>query len=356
MRSVGWAGPISDDTLGLALAACDWESVRATLHRLGKRMLKRWAAGRYLDSSFARRLKPLGLHRAASQALVAIDGHTLFSSKSPRRCCDHCHQSRIPDDKGGFTTYYTHQVLVAQWIGARPALVLDFEPVYPGENELVAAKRLVPRLKEAYGQAIGMIIYDAMADNMPYRRMVRDCGYTPVTLHWDFAKEPVKTATRLQDKRDPDRKRPDWRYKTGASRYEVWEQAAPGVRRIEVRRMSKEHPRVWRCVTDAESGHIHALALAFASEERWEIENKGFHELVRAWHLDRAFVHAGKPTAVWAIVALALLAYSVFEAFAFRNLKLNPERPARSLDAIRRDLAGTLVLFGLKGQARARAP
>ena len=43
---------------------------------------------------------------------------------------------------------YYHQVVVAHWIGTHPALVLDFEPVLPGESEWTAAARMVPRLKE----------------------------------------------------------------------------------------------------------------------------------------------------------------------------------------------------------------
>lgn len=110
------------------------------------------------------------------------------------------------------------------------------------------------------------------------------------------------------------------------------------------------------CITDYTPKEVPAVAIALLMETRWWIENTAFHELAGQWSLDRAFVHSGRPKAVVAIVALALLAYNALQAYLYRELGINPSRPERTLGDIRRDFWETLALFTLKGLARARAP
>jgi len=355
LKLVGYAKPISDDTFRNGLDSLGLEGLRSVLHRLCLRALKGWGARRYLECALARRLRPLHAHPLTARAVVAIDGHFLFCTSSPKRRCPDCVERVVIRGKKRVTEYY-HMAVVAQWIGTHPALVLDFEPLKPGENELVAVKRLIPRLAEVYGARIGILIADAFYDNEPFRRLAAKAGYATVIVHKDDRYDPGRSANRALDKRDPARMAPDWTHMSAGARYRVWEEAADGRRLVEVRRTDAQGEWKSQCLTDLPASVAPAVAVGMLVEERWGIENTGFHELVGAWNLDRAYVHASKPTAAWAFVLLALLAYNVFQLFAYRQLKLDPQRPMRTLRALRRDLATTLGLFGLRGMARARAP
>ena len=77
-------------------------------------------------------------------------------------------------------------------------------------------------------------------------------------------------------------------------------------------------------------------------EARWWIENACYHETAGQWNLDRAYVHKDRPTAVWAIVALVFIAFNLGQAYAYRELRLAPERPVRTYCQLRRDLWDTL--------------
>lgn len=355
LRRVGYSRPISDDTFRRGLDKLCLESLRRVLHRLCLRSLKGWGAGRFRDSALALRLRPIHAHALAARAVVAIDGHHLFQSPCQTRTCPDCLPTIVTRNGERVTEYY-HMAVVAQWVGTHPALVLDFEPLRPGEGELSAAKRLIPRLAEVYGQRIGVLLADAMYDNVPFRSMAAKAGYATVIVHKDECRDPGRSGARALERRDPQRTSPDWKHVDRGSRYRVWEEDVEGRRLVEVRRTDAKGEWKTQCVTDLPASRAPAVAVGMLIEERWGIENTGFHELVGAWNLDRAYVHAGRPTAAWAFVTLALLAYNVFQLFAYRHLKLDPARPERTLQALRRDLVVTLGLLGLRGKARARAP
>lgn len=355
LGKLGYGEPFSAEAVAKALAQVDPDELRALLHRLGRRSLKAWGAGRYLESHMARRLALIGQQRLAAKTIVAVDGHYLFGTTCEKRCCAECRTTtRIID--GERVTVYYHMTLVAQMIGVHPALLLDFEPLRPGENERTAVKRLLPRLKAAYGDRIGIIVADAMYDTEPFRRQVAELGYRSVVVHKDNNHSFAVEARTALDERDPERLRSDFTHRPSPwLSYRVWEQPAGGRRLVEVRRTTKERrdgqEHLWKsqALTDLPDDRASALAVGIILEERWEIENKGFKQLVEDWKLDRAYVHADRPKAAWAFVALALLAYNAFHIFVYRHLRLNPAAPERSLQAIRRDLLHTAAGLAARG-------
>ena len=360
LAQLGYGEPFSAEAVSKSLAKVDPDDLRAVIHRLGRRSLKGWGAGRYLESHIARRLALIGQQQLAARAIVTIDGHYLFGTTSEQRCCADCKtMTKIVD--GEQVTRYYHMTLVAQMLGAHPALLLDFEPMRPGENEKMTVKRLLPRLKAAYGDRINIIVADAMYDDEPFRRMVAELGYRSVVVHKVNNHAFAVEAQAALDGRDPDRLRPDWKHHPDPwLAYQVWEQPAGGRRLVEVRRTRKErrgageHRWKSQALTDLPASRANAVAVGIILEERWEIENKGFKQLVEDWKLDRAYVHANRPMATWAFVALALLAYNAFHYYVYRHLGLDPAAPARSLQAIRRDLLHTAVALAARGPPRDR--
>jgi hypothetical protein len=356
LAPLGYGDPIADDTFRNALAKVEADDLRRALHLLGRKLLKGWGAGRYRESHIGRRLAALGMQKLASRAIVTIDGHYLFGTTSAKRCCAECLQKTEVVDGQRVTRYY-HMALVAQMMGAHPALLLDFEPLLPGENELVAVKRMLPRLREAYGDRIGLIVADAMYDNEPFRRLVFGCGYRSIVVHKvDNSSFAVKARKALVE-RDPFRHRPDFKHHPDRQvAYRVWEQPAGGRWIVEVRRQDRRGEWKSQAITDLPRAETHPVAVGIIVEERWEVENKGFKQLVEDWNLDRAYVHTDKPQAVRAFVALALMAYNVFHQFVYSILRLDPYEPVRPLQALRRDLIHTVADLGARGPPRAAPP
>lgn len=350
----GHASSISDDTFADALDALELGSLRKVLTDFGKRQFARWRAGRWAQSELGHRLARIQAGRLASKAVVAIDGHHLFSCRHPARRCPACAKP--------LGSWPSHEIVVAQWVGVHPALVLDFEPILPdGHGEHGAGKRLVERLGRTYGADIGVIVADALYDSASFRNQVRAAGYRSVIIHKDPERAPGGEARQAVDARDPHRTSPDWKYvDERGHRYEVWEQHGANhleARYIETRRTLPDGVVRHRdVVTDLSKEDAPALAVSILGETRWWIENTGFHELAGPWSLDRAFVHTGRPTAAWAVVCLGLLAYNMLQLYAYRHLRIDPNKPERTLGAIRRDLVCSLALFGLRGRPRARAP
>jgi hypothetical protein len=343
----GWNRPFCDDTMREGLTRLDWRDLRAVVHQQGLRELLRWGAFRYRDCALARRLAEVGQSRLAAKAVVAIDGHELFCGRGHGGCAD-C-KVRWKEIKRGknlteWVCEFYHQVTVAHWIGTHPALVLDFEPVGPGESEWTAGARLVERLHDVYEDRIGILVADAFYDHEPFRACARKAGYDTVVRHKDKRRQPGGDCKARLDKRDPRRERPLVRFTgVGGRKYEVWEEeeSPAGRRYIEV--YCPEDPRAGGgCVTNIPKSAAHAAAIGIIMESRWWIENACFHEIAKPWHLDRAFVHKGRPTAVWAIVALVFIAFNLWQTYVYRELRLPPERPPRTHGDLRFDLWETL--------------
>ena len=53
--------------------------------------------------------------------------------------------------------------------------------------------------------------------------------------------------------------------------------------------------------------------------QRWDIENRGFNELVNGWHADHIYKH--EPHAIETVLLTTFLAFNLYHAFVARNLK-----------------------------------
>jgi hypothetical protein len=359
LACTGWSGAISEDTVAEVLGHIPLTALRPWLHRQCQRELARWGAGRYLQSVLARKLAGVGAAGLAGRAIVAVDGHELFASE--HRSCRECRTRNVKKKRKGemvTVTEYFHSAAFAQHIGAHPALVLDFEPLDPGENELFPTYRLLERMAAVYGRRIGIIVADGAFDGEPFRNRCRNAGWHYVIRCKKINQDPGKTAVAALNRRDPERARPDQSYQApDGTLYECWEETHHGWRYVDCRRTrivgGRTEIQQGACVTDLPADTTPPVAVAMIMEARWSIENTGFHELAGAWHFDRAFAHVGRPNAVWAIVLLALLAYNAFQAYVYRQLGLEAGQPSRTLKALGFDLWESLATIT---HSIARAP
>ena len=346
----GVTEPMCDDTMRDVLTRVVHTGVEELMRFTAKRELLRWRTGRYRECLLARRLAPLNCSFLAAKAVIALDGHETHCSEVVR--CPEC-QVRTKTVKRGkqlvVVEEYFHKLVVAQRIGAHPAVVLDAEPIHPGEGEQTAAYRLVARLGVFYGpDLVGIIVADALHDSEPFRSAVREAHFKCVVRHKNADRQPGRALAAEVDRRDPKREKPNCSHRDPVTgrRYDYWTEQEPhgGRRYVEVRRTGpkpSDPVRTGALVTDLDAS-IPAMAAWIVMEMRWIQENTGFHELAGQFDLDRAYVHKDRPTAAWAVVLLALTAYNVWQGYLYRRLGLDPAKPGRTWGDLRRDIFESL--------------
>ena len=107
-----------------------------------------------------RRNKVFNIDEASWGLMVAaVDGHETFSSR--KRCCKRCKRRRVKV-KGEWVYEYFHAYVVCQLVLVKVPVFIDMEPIYPGEGELTAAKRLIKRVLKEQGQMIDVFTFDAL--------------------------------------------------------------------------------------------------------------------------------------------------------------------------------------------------
>ncbi len=111
---------------------------------------------------------------------LSIDANEHFASFS--RTCPCCCQRQVevldPDGKKVKVTQYYHRYVFAHLSGPKINLVLDVEPILPGEDECAAALRLLGRIRRLYGpRFFDGITADAWYAKGPFLRALDKLGW-----------------------------------------------------------------------------------------------------------------------------------------------------------------------------------
>jgi hypothetical protein len=326
-RWVGYGERISHDTFGYASQRMDPERLRQAL-RLINRRLKR---GKGLEAS-----KVHGL------LVVSLDANEQFCSD--HRCCADClTREVVHKDAHGQevkTTQYYHKQVYAQLSGPRLSLVLDVEPMRPGEEECAAALRLLRRMRRTYGpRFFDLVVVDAWYTNGPFLKAVsRELGWPVVAVLKQERREIYQEALALT------RGQPTHVVERGEGpqkrRVEIWEVRSlrfshtytDPVRVVRVRESwtertrrgttwvneAKEQTWIWVVAGDLEASD--GAAIRDFGHLRWKIENNAFDELTQHWHLTHVAHH--EPAAMQVLLWIKLIAFTLFHAFAIGHGKL----------------------------------
>src|SRR5256712_13805414 len=138
---IHWGQRISDDAFHYVSERFYLEDLRQALAEVNKRL----KANKALESC-----KINGL------LFVSLDANEHFHSRS--RCCPCCCQREIQevDAQGQKQTVieYYHRYVFAQINGPKFNVLLDLEPIRPGEGEAEAALRLLCRIRRGYGARV----------------------------------------------------------------------------------------------------------------------------------------------------------------------------------------------------------
>jgi len=290
---------------------------------------------------------------------LSIDANEHFASFS--RTCPRCCQRQVEAlDAHGTkvkVTQYYHRYVFAHLSGPKFNLVLDVEPILPGEEECAAALRLLGRIRRLYGpRFFDGITADAWYAKGPFLRALDKLGWLWVIVlkreDMDVFQEAVqlsKNQKPAMEFRDELRQRHVqlWRVKdlyfsdgyTQSSTVQVlrseerWtERSVQGGRK---RAQAQQTQWMW-VASEALSDYSPELVYQ-AGHRRWGIENQAFNELTQAYHLTHCYHH--DPTSMLVQMLILIFAFTLFTTFALHSQLVRLGQLTRKALAHQLDLA-----------------
>jgi hypothetical protein len=326
-RWVGYPESISHDTFGYASNRMHPERLQRAA-RFINRKLKR---GKAFEAS-----KEHGL------LVASLDANEQFCSD--HRCCEDCLTREVvgKDAQGKEVkkTQYYHKQVYAQLSGPRLSVILDVEPMRPGEEECAAALRLLRRMRRTYSpRFFDLVVVDSWYTNGPFLKTVsQELGWPVVAVlkqeRYDIHQEALALTqgqpTQIVERGAGPHKR----------RVEIWDVGSlrfsntytDPVRAVRVRESwteRKQRGKTWETVPKEQNwiwvvaGELDGYdgaAIRDFGHLRWKIENNAFDELTQHWHLTHVAHH--QPVAVQALLWIKLIAFTLFHAFAILHGKL----------------------------------
>lgn len=310
-RWLGRALP-SADTMGRVSTTADLEAIR----RIGHGVYTRLKRGKAL-------LPPA--HGLMAAVLDAHESHASY-----RRCCPGCLQRAIETRQGSKTQYY-HRHVTLQLLGRDLKLLLDAEPIRPGEGEVTAAMRLLDRVVEQYPRAFDVVLGDGLYANSPFFNHVLNHGKHVLAVLKDEQRDLWKDAEALFAERAPVRiQRGPWEVTCwDVEGFTSWPQVQQPVRVVKtveqktVRRQRDRREEIqesrWAWVTTLRSSQASTRTAVSLGHDRWSIENEGFNELSTRQCADHVYRHHDQSFLVFLL--LAMICCNVLLAFYRRDLK-----------------------------------
>lgn len=239
---------------------------------------------------------------------------------------------KIETNKGELIQYY-HRVAVLQIIDAWPPLILDIEPVLPGEGEVTAAERLLDRSRKLYPRFFDIISADALYLGAPFLKKVKAWGWDVIIVLKQENRDLYQDANGLLAISHSQKFQKDnivgrrWNLEKLAT----WSQLGGPIRVVVEQYQEKRRERVagqwretladhhWRWVTTLTSSIFASAEVSRWGHARWDIENRGFNDLANHWAMDHCFHH--HPTAILACLLILAMALVLTTVFFERNLK-----------------------------------
>ena len=321
---VGYQQPISHDTFGYVSEHLDPEQLR----RAGRWIHRKLKRGKAFENS-----KINGL------LVVRLDANEQFCSDC--RCCADCLRREVTcKDAAGQAfkkTQYYHKQVYAQLSGPELSVILDFEPMRPGEEECAAALRLLRRLRQKHGpRFFDVVVVDSWYANGPFlKTVVTELGWPIIAVLKQERYEAYQETLALTQGQ-----KPTLVVERAGRKVEIWDvrsvrftDAYPGpVRIVRVQERWTERRRVgtawkteakeqnWIWVVAGDWDGYDGTVIRDLGHLRWKIENNAFGELTQHWHLTHCAHH--HPVAVVALLWIKIIAFTLFHAFAILHGKL----------------------------------
>jgi hypothetical protein len=321
-RLVQWTKWISDDAFVYALERYDLGDLRGVLQS---------------TAATLKRNKNLESARIHGLLVLTIDANEQFKSRS--RCCQSCCQRQIEckDAQGQLVkvTEYYHRQVYGQIHGPDLSVILDLEPIGPGEDETQAALRMLERIRQEYGpRFFDVVAADAWYAQGPFIKAVQRLGWGIVVVLKQQRYEIYQEASALSRKeksqvwQEQGRQIELWEVKDlpftdkqiGSMRVVLAEESWKQKRRVGGQTVVQDQQSHWRWLADSSLDPYPAKVIWQIGHQRWGIENHAFNELTQHYHLEHCPHH--EPVAIVAWLLLLVLAFNMFEFFVRLNGKL----------------------------------
>jgi len=304
----------SADTLGRVATEMVLETVRAVNREIYRRLKRNKA----LEAPW---------HGLMALVLDATETHSSYLQK-----CDGCLERKVKFEDEERIQYY-HRHVRAVLIARDWCFQIDIEPMVKGEDEVACALRLLARVLKNYPRAFDIVLADALYADSRFFNFLIDNGKDVLTVIKDERRELLKDARSLFKNIKPielkDKKRKATRKCWDSSGFLSWTQVKKPVRVVATeeettikRQLDGEKQMVhstWTFVTTLSSVRASTEVAVWLGHWRWAVENQGFNETSKYWHSDHIYKH--EPTAILNFIMFSLIAYNLFHAFFWRNLK-----------------------------------
>jgi hypothetical protein len=310
---------LSHDTFGYVTERLDLEDLRQNLVAAVKTL----KANKALESC-----KINGL------LFLSLDANEHFQSRS--RCCEGCCQRQVEEtDAQGHphkVTEYYHRYVFAQINGPKINVLLDLEPIRPGEEECAAALRLLGRVRRVYGpRFFDAITTDGWYARGPFLRAVDKLGWGWIVVLKRQDMDVYQEALQLSQGRPPSLEFDDLERGRHVRLWEVkdlnFSEGYPKAVRVirseeqwvekRVRggiKRSEPRQSLWVWAAHAKLDGYAPKVIYTGGHRRWGIENKAFNELTQAYHLEHCYHH--EPRAMLAQMLILMLGFLLFTVFA----------------------------------------
>jgi len=316
---IHWGKRISDDAFVYVSERLYLEDLRHSLAEAAKTL----KANKALESC-----KINGL------LFLSLDANEHFASRS--RCCPGCCQRKIEetdaqDQKQTVIEYY-HRYVFAQFNGPKLNVLLDLEPIRPGEAEAQAALRLLGRLRRVYGvRFFDAVTIDSWYVQGPFLKAVEKLGWEWVVVLKQERMEVFQEARVLSEGLRPtcefhdgarDRQVKLWdindlnfsdRYR-GKVRVVRSQEHWVETKVVGGTRTREPQTSHWWWMVSAGLGGYPCQVVYAGGHRRWGIENKAFNELTQFYHLEHCYHH--EATAMLAQMLILMLGFMLFSAYA----------------------------------------
>lgn len=302
----------SADTVGRVCAQVEADDVRL----MGRQIYSRLKRGKALQAP------PHGLMAAV---LDAHESHATY-----RRCCQGCLKRTVETRHGPRVQHY-HRHVTLQLVGRDLELLLDAEPIGPGEGELTAAVRLLDRVLQQYPRAFDVLLGDGLYANSTFFNYVVSRGKDALAVLKDETRDLWRDAQSLFAEMEPTSlRRGRWEARCrDLEGFTTWPQVRGTVRVVQseeqtiIRRQLDGREELtearWAWVTTLPQARVPTRAVLELGHRRWAIENEGFNELATRQHADHVYRHHEQ--AMLVLLLVAMVCCNVFVAFYRRDLK-----------------------------------
>ena len=290
---------------------------------------------------------------------LSIDANEHFASFS--RTCPRCCQRQVEvldsDGKKVKVTQYYHRYVFAHLSGPKFNLVLDLEPILPGEDECAAALRLLGRIRRLYGpRFFDGITADAWYAQGPFLRALDKLGWRWIVVLKREDMDVFQEAVQLSKNQKPSQ---EFRDEPRGRQVQLWEvkdlhfsdgytqtksvQVVLSDERWTERRVqggkkcAPPQQSRWMWVACEGLGGYPAEVIYQGGHRRWGIENQAFNELTQAYHLTHCYHH--DPTSMLVQMLILIFAFTLFTAFALHSQLVRVGELTRKALAHQLDLA-----------------